>query len=48
MSHCGINGMRIAGNMPGHFRLLSKEKRIIIPYLHMRFLQGTRRFPEIR
>jgi len=32
MSHWGITGMRIAGNMPGHFRILSQEKRIIIPY----------------
>jgi hypothetical protein len=47
MSHCGINGMRTAGNMPGHFRILSQEKRIMIPYIHLRFLQWTRRFPEI-
>jgi len=37
MSQWGINGMRIAGNMLGHFRILSHEKRIIIPYLHPRF-----------
>jgi len=48
MSHWAINGVRNAGNMPGHFRILSQEKRIINPYLQLRFLQGTRRFPEIR